>query len=127
MSEDDDQSGTSMLVNDLSKYTPYDVRSQFDDADGNGIDIAVGGSTVNGLSTLGAEELKLCWWLTDTNQPGPALLRAVALLQDQLAELRAIDNVTLGIVRSEEHTSELQSLMRISYAVFSLHKKHQTH
>src|SRR3546814_8986095 len=26
--------------------------------------------------------------------------------------------------RSEEHTSELQSLMRISYAVFSLHKKH---
>src|SRR3546814_9778402 len=28
------------------------------------------------------------------------------------------------IVRSEEHTSELQSLMRISYAVFCLHKKH---
>src|SRR3546814_12326062 len=28
-------------------------------------------------------------------------------------------------VRSEEHTSELQSLMRISYAVFCLKKKHQ--
>src|SRR3546814_9263639 len=29
--------------------------------------------------------------------------------------------------RSEEHTSELQSLMRISYAVFRLHKKqHKT-
>src|SRR3546814_3060231 len=28
------------------------------------------------------------------------------------------------IVRSEEHTSELQSLMRISYAVFCLKKKH---
>src|SRR3546814_8386085 len=27
-------------------------------------------------------------------------------------------------VRSEEHTSELQSLMRISYAVFCLKKKH---
>src|SRR3546814_6843520 len=27
--------------------------------------------------------------------------------------------------RSEEHTSELQSLMRISYAVFCLQKKHQ--
>src|SRR3546814_10840730 len=27
--------------------------------------------------------------------------------------------------RSEEHTSELQSLMRISYAVFCLKKKHQ--
>src|SRR3546814_8209907 len=29
------------------------------------------------------------------------------------------------IVRSEEHTSELQSLMRISYAVFCLKKKKQ--
>src|SRR3546814_6813920 len=27
--------------------------------------------------------------------------------------------------RSEEHTSELQSLMRISYAVFCLQKKHE--
>src|SRR3546814_8846433 len=30
-------------------------------------------------------------------------------------------------VRSEEHTSELQSLMRISYAVFCLKKKKQKH
>src|SRR3546814_10345728 len=30
-------------------------------------------------------------------------------------------------VRSEEHTSELQSLMRISYAVFCLKKKTTTH
>src|SRR3546814_6946876 len=30
-----------------------------------------------------------------------------------------------GRVRSEEHTSELQSLMRISYAVFCLKKKTQ--
>src|SRR3546814_5259346 len=29
--------------------------------------------------------------------------------------------------RSEEHTSELQSLMRISYAVFCLKKKNQKH
>src|SRR3546814_5401203 len=29
------------------------------------------------------------------------------------------------IPRSEEHTSELQSLMRISYAVFCLKKKHK--
>src|SRR3546814_2756998 len=29
--------------------------------------------------------------------------------------------------RSEEHTSELQSLMRISYAVFCLNKKHNTY
>src|SRR3546814_9970302 len=30
------------------------------------------------------------------------------------------------VARSEEHTSELQSLMRISYAVFCLKKKTQT-
>src|SRR3546814_10121611 len=31
--------------------------------------------------------------------------------------------VLADVVRSEEHTSELQSLMRISYAVFCLKKK----
>src|SRR3546814_10684557 len=31
----------------------------------------------------------------------------------------------LGLTRSEEHTSELQSLMRISYAVFCLKNKIQ--
>jgi parallel beta-helix repeat protein len=109
MTEDDNQSGTSMLVNDLDRYTPYDVRSQFTDADGNGIDIAVGGSTVTGLSTLSAEELKLCWWLTDTNQPGAALLRAVTLLRDQLTELQSINNVTMGIIwgQGEEAAQEI--------------------
>src|SRR3546814_4731387 len=32
---------------------------------------------------------------------------------------------TAATIRSEEHTSELQSLMRISYAVFCLKKKKQ--
>src|SRR3546814_10003720 len=32
----------------------------------------------------------------------------------------------VGRLRSEEHTSELQSLMRISYAVFCLKKKKHT-
>src|SRR3546814_1227714 len=31
--------------------------------------------------------------------------------------------IEVAVVRSEEHTSELQSLMRISYAVFCLKKK----
>src|SRR3546814_5595707 len=34
-----------------------------------------------------------------------------------------IDEVLAAVDRSEEHTSELQSLMRISYAVFCLQKK----
>src|SRR3546814_8036608 len=33
----------------------------------------------------------------------------------------------VGRARSEEHTSELQSLMRISYAVFCLKKKKNNH
>src|SRR3546814_2619658 len=39
--------------------------------------------------------------------------------------IRAV--VGLNWPRSEEHTSELQSLMRISYAVFCLQKKNNTH
>src|SRR3546814_4640278 len=34
---------------------------------------------------------------------------------------------SFAIARSEEHTSELQSLMRISYAVFCLKKKKKEH
>src|SRR3546814_8498357 len=45
-------------------------------------------------------------------------------------EHRAVDeHLVIGggkAVRSEEHTSELQSLMRISYAVFCLKKKKKT-
>src|SRR3546814_3030601 len=37
--------------------------------------------------------------------------------------LGKVTEPTLTILRSEEHTSELQSLMRISYAVFCLKKK----
>src|SRR3546814_4005194 len=43
------------------------------------------------------------------------------------APFQVIDGITYikkaAIQRSEEHTSELQSLMRISYAVFCLKKK----
>src|SRR3546814_10444454 len=49
--------------------------------------------------------------------PGKALNPGLTI-RDQVAEV--------FFQRSEEHTSELQSLMRISYAVFCLKKK-QTH
>src|SRR3546814_1819924 len=55
----------------------------------------------------------------------------VAKAQREVAGARRIEinadiafaGILLGIIRSEEHTSELQSLMRISYAVFCLKKK----
>src|SRR3546814_16503814 len=47
-------------------------------------------------------------------------------LTERLTDLGAEDRTAeLAQHRSEEHTSELQSLMRISYAVFCLKKKKQ--
>src|SRR3546814_9501179 len=48
----------------------------------------------------------------------------VADVDDAVRRLdRAVDEIARAERRSEEHTSELQSLMRISYAVFCLKKK----
>src|SRR3546814_4099711 len=44
----------------------------------------------------------------------------------QQVQARLAENTTTRPERSEEHTSELQSLMRISYAVFCLKKKKHT-
>src|SRR3546814_6987839 len=58
-----------------------------------------------------------------------AVLQAVDAAQRMMAELYANAPLVpaspelLMQLRSEEHTSELQSLMRISYAVFCLKKK----
>src|SRR3546814_1766315 len=52
-------------------------------------------------------------------------------LDSQLQEASAVQAgfgaAMMTPLRSEEHTSELQSLMRISYAVFCLKKKTKTH
>src|SRR3546814_1944687 len=45
---------------------------------------------------------------------------------DTVGACVAIAGTGVRAVRSEEHTSELQSLMRISYAVFCLKKKKNT-
>src|SRR3546814_1634341 len=56
----------------------------------------------------------------------PASQEARLLLRKEIS-CSAIDTLfTPAIKRSEEHTSELQSLMRISYAVFCLKKKKKT-
>src|SRR3546814_9221711 len=52
--------------------------------------------------------------------PGVAVI-VVSANDDPRVVRRALDH------RSEEHTSELQSLMRISYAVFCLKKKTREH
>src|SRR3546814_2248714 len=57
---------------------------------------------------------------------GPACLLCggADLRHDRRIRCRATACIDVGAVdRSEEHTSELQSLMRIAYAVFCLKKK----
>src|SRR3546814_2175872 len=50
-----------------------------------------------------------------------------AAAADSVVEIPHYCQQVIAGFRSEEHTSELQSLMRISYAVFCLKKKTNTH
>src|SRR3546814_8987657 len=56
--------------------------------------------------------------------------RIAIVISHRFSTVRMADQIVVidqgRIVRSEEHTSELQSLMRISYAVFCLKKKNNT-
>src|SRR3546814_4717083 len=56
----------------------------------------------------------------NTSPRTETLTKVLAVAGKTVADLYLAD---AGIQRSEEHTSELQSLMRISYAVFCLKKK----
>src|SRR3546814_5902358 len=52
--------------------------------------------------------------------------RGGAGFPDEILFVLRLEQHRAAAVRSEEHTSELQSLMRISYAVFCLKKKNNT-
>src|SRR3546814_6320951 len=91
------------------------------------------------LQSTEIEEIDLFSWGCGLKIPGrPAIPSHVDLFDrwdDWRAALRDTDKhqwrdrlpTAIGDpARSEEHTSELQSLMRISYAVFCLKKKKQT-
>src|SRR3546814_8627117 len=47
--------------------------------------------------------------------------------REEFEAVKAMAAAARDEARSEEHTSELQSLMRISYAVFCLKKKNKQH
>src|SRR3546814_7801144 len=59
------------------------------------------------------EEFRQAFEMTVVDLPRNMLINFPHLLAD----------INIVLLRSEEHTSELQSLMRISYAVFCLKKK----
>src|SRR3546814_8372618 len=70
----------------------------------------------SGHGTIWTEPGRRNFILASLDEPSDALL-----LDD-----RAFYACAAGIARSEEHTSEVQSLMRISYSVFCLKKKNKT-
>src|SRR3546814_7675882 len=65
------------------------------------------------LNILLISGIVLGWWLRGDSH------------DDRIVAIILAISVSLAGVRSEEHTSEFQSLMRISYAVFCLKKKNK--
>src|SRR3546814_3135669 len=84
-----------------------------------------------GVFAIGKPSNFLCLSVVDGRNIGcghglPRVRKARSLPSDGRAVNRPAAKIA-GYRRSEEHTSELQSLMRISYAVFCLKKKkHKT-
>src|SRR3546814_1117231 len=77
--------------------------------------LAVGVATLQGLAIV-------VFIICGTLVPGERMFGDSAT--PSLAGAIILSAISLAaVVRSEEHTSELQSLMRISYAVFCLKKK----
>src|SRR3546814_3072894 len=78
----------------------------------------------SGMFLMSAERL-----LSEMESCAPAVLAAcrealaAATVDEDFLRLQESAFARQPSVRSEEHTSELQSLMRISYAVFCLKKK----
>src|SRR3546814_9160593 len=60
------------------------------------------------------------------NPAGDTQFNIVPGLLGVVLTLTMLVFTALSVTRSEEHTSELQSLMRISYAVFCLKKKNKS-
>src|SRR3546814_1617657 len=66
-------------------------------------------------------------WATSPEVSGTVDSHSRPMAAEKISTLAALigSSTKRAMTRSEEHTSELQSLMRISYAVFCLKKKKQ--
>src|SRR3546814_2966366 len=95
------------------------------EAEGRGTDMATLRALIEEASNLGAERALARLGLSD-GDAGKDLGELRQLLQAWRDAKRTARAAVIGWLvrgRSEEHTSELQSLMRISYAVFCLKTK----
>src|SRR3546814_7333440 len=82
------------------------------------------GKAFGAIAALKQKSLALCRAGEVTRQVARLAGKDQRRIARKLA-LRRGERGLVGVGRSEEHTSELQSLMRISYAVFCLKKKKQ--
>src|SRR3546814_4241609 len=105
----------STRTDTLFPYTPL-FRSNINLSVASGERIVICGPSGSGKSTM-----IRCINRLEEHQQGSIVVDGTELTND----LKQIETIRrdVGMVRSEEHTSELQSLMRISYAVFCLKKK----
>src|SRR3546814_1172235 len=90
---------------------------------GNGFNrAAIAALKITGVAALfGLVALGVAVMIALSSLPGYEEMRASP--NGQMVRVLSRDG---SVIRSEEHTSELQSLMRISYAVFCLKKKIKT-
>src|SRR3546814_7969846 len=98
------------------------------DADLAALGLLVGNQPVDAIAII--VQLGMAHLPVDRGPPVAAIAGRTAVIhvQHDIAALhqQVVEHLLteiVGVARSEEHTSELQSLMRISYAVFCLKKK----
>src|SRR3546814_9451720 len=80
--------------------------------------------------TRSRKSLTVTWWMFGVSYQATGSSRVTGIRPPHKSASRMRQCAKLGKLtkaRSEEHTSELQSLMRISYAVFCLKKKNKYH
>src|SRR3546814_9646052 len=82
-------------------------------------------SDLTGAARRPRRRLSSSSWPTTAPVSWPCERATCTLLLCRPGRTRSTACARQGCWRSEEHTSELQSLMRISYAVFCLKKKKQ--
>src|SRR3546814_6913682 len=94
---------------------------------------AEGAAKLRGRSNTFASEMKLASQTTRSMGSGicshvkiRALVCSWTITRSSCRNFQASWLVPLSTARSEEHTSELQSIMRITYAVFCLKTKNET-
>src|SRR3546814_7293490 len=100
----------------------YDFQQAFNDAD---MVLALPIYTAGEAPIEGVSSDALVHGLRDRGHRHASTVADAGALAASLAASIKAGDLGAGdmIIRSEEHTSELQSLMRISYAVFCLKKK----